>query len=127
MYYTTLSLLLDQLYCNTTWDGWGCFNYTLAGSRTYINCPDFIIGFDSSCKYINRHDKISYKKVYGHLSHLYAVRAHKDCNANGTWWRHPKTDEAWTNYTSCVNEGDLEVIHIFGYASLICVQIYIIV
>ena len=39
-----------RLYCNATFDGWGCWNYTLAGTRAYIQCPAFKEGFDTRCK-----------------------------------------------------------------------------
>ena len=36
------------IYCNATWDGWGCWNYTKAGERAHAQCPSFIEGFDDS-------------------------------------------------------------------------------
>ncbi|XP_011707630.1 PREDICTED: calcitonin receptor-like [Wasmannia auropunctata] len=38
-------------YCRITFDGWSCWPNTPAGSTAYVPCPDFIIGFDASCKY----------------------------------------------------------------------------
>lgn len=35
--------------------------------------------------------------------------AHKDCNEDGTWFRHPQTNRAWSNYTTCINFDDFEV------------------
>ncbi|OAD58670.1 Calcitonin receptor [Eufriesea mexicana] len=35
------------------------------------------------------------------------MRAHKYCEANGTWFRHPVSDQVWSNYTTCVNLKDL--------------------
>ena len=37
----------DTSYCPVFWDGWGCWNYTRAGSRAYIPCPEHIKGFDT--------------------------------------------------------------------------------
>lgn len=39
-----------RLYCESVWDRWGCWNYTLAGSRAFIPCPSYIEGFDSRRK-----------------------------------------------------------------------------
>ncbi|KAK8744440.1 hypothetical protein OTU49_000802, partial [Cherax quadricarinatus] len=33
-------------YCPRTFDGWSCWNDTPAGTRAYVQCPDFVIGFD---------------------------------------------------------------------------------
>ena len=40
---------------------------------------------------------------------LVAVTAYRDCNKDGTWWTLPHTNKTWSNYTTCVNMGDLEV------------------
>ncbi|CAH1788541.1 unnamed protein product [Owenia fusiformis] len=74
-----------RLYCNRTFDSWGCWNDTLAGTKAYTKCPGFIKGFDPGLS-----------------------TAFKDCNKDGTWWRHPKTNKSWANYTPCVNMGDFE-------------------
>ncbi|KAK9306721.1 hypothetical protein QLX08_002638 [Tetragonisca angustula] len=34
-------------------------------------------------------------------------KAHKYCESNGTWFRHPVSDQVWSNYTTCVNLKDL--------------------
>ncbi|KAK2175263.1 hypothetical protein NP493_741g01026 [Ridgeia piscesae] len=84
-------------YCNATWDGWGCWNYTLAGSRAYLKCPEYIPGFDPT------------------------LTGYRDCKHDATWWTLPNTTRTWSNYTTCVNLGDLEkdkrIVHIFlaGY------------
>ncbi len=49
--FTRLLPIAGQLYCNATWDGWGCWNYTVAGKRAFANCPSFIDGFDSKREY----------------------------------------------------------------------------
>lgn len=38
-----------------------------------------------------------------------AVMAHKYCELNGTWFRHPESNQIWSNYTTCVNLQDLSV------------------
>jgi hypothetical protein len=73
------------LYCPRMFDGWGCFNDTLAGQVAYIPCPDFIPGFSS--------EKI----------------AHKICSESGNWYQHYLTNKTWSNYTSCVDKEDFEV------------------
>jgi hypothetical protein len=35
--------------------------------------------------------------------------AHKYCELNGTWFRHPESNQIWSNYTTCVNLQDLSV------------------
>ena len=37
-------------YCPGTFDGWSCWPATPAGKTAYAKCPDFITGFDPSCK-----------------------------------------------------------------------------
>nr|XP_050866511.1 calcitonin gene-related peptide type 1 receptor-like isoform X1 [Vespula vulgaris]XP_050866512.1 calcitonin gene-related peptide type 1 receptor-like isoform X1 [Vespula vulgaris]XP_050866513.1 calcitonin gene-related peptide type 1 receptor-like isoform X1 [Vespula vulgaris]XP_050866514.1 calcitonin gene-related peptide type 1 receptor-like isoform X1 [Vespula vulgaris]XP_050866515.1 calcitonin gene-related peptide type 1 receptor-like isoform X1 [Vespula vulgaris] len=70
-------------FCPTIFDGWSCWPDTPAGSTAYIPCPDFITGFDASLK------------------------AHKYCEINGTWFRHPISHTVWSNYTTCINIEDL--------------------
>lgn len=74
------------LYCESVWDGWGCWNYTEAGTRAFINCPSYIPGFDPGLK------------------------AFKDCTDDGTWWRNP-FNKTWSNYTACINQKELEKNH----------------
>ncbi|XP_012282476.1 calcitonin gene-related peptide type 1 receptor isoform X2 [Orussus abietinus] len=84
-------------YCPAIFDGWSCWPNTPAGTTAYAPCPDFVTGFDASLK------------------------AHKDCEANGTWFRHPESHQVWSNYTTCVNMDDLSwqqklnVIYEIGY------------
>ncbi|GBN16326.1 Calcitonin gene-related peptide type 1 receptor, partial [Araneus ventricosus] len=88
-----------ELYCPRTFDGWGCWNDTLAGKTAYIPCPRFITGF------------------------LPERSAHKECNPDGTWYRHPDTNRTWSNYTTCVDKDDLTFrqrivnIYISGYST----------
>ncbi|XP_023244517.1 calcitonin receptor-like, partial [Centruroides sculpturatus] len=73
-------------YCLRTFDGWGCWNDTPAGETAYITCPTFITGF------------------------LPERFAHKICNEDGTWYRHPHTNRTWSNYTTCIDQDDLSTI-----------------
>ncbi|KAG8186539.1 hypothetical protein JTE90_020842 [Oedothorax gibbosus] len=89
----------SELYCPRTFDSWGCWNDTAAGKTAYIPCPHFIMGF------------------------LPERSAHKECNPDGTWYRHPVTNRTWSNYTTCVDKEDLTFrqriinIHISGYST----------
>lgn len=38
-----------------------------------------------------------------------AVYAHKDCEADANWFRHPATNKTWSNYTTCINLDEFEV------------------
>ncbi|XP_055599017.1 calcitonin gene-related peptide type 1 receptor isoform X2 [Uranotaenia lowii] len=71
-------------FCRRTWDDWLCWPDTAAGVSAYLPCPDFVFGFDTT-KY-----------------------AHKDCDENGNWFRHPETNKTWSNYTSCIDFNDFE-------------------
>lgn len=75
------------LYCEGTFDRWLCWPHTPANSTAYGSCPEFVPGF--------RPDLL----------------AHKECTANGTWYKHPETGLPWSNYTTCVVEED-DVNHI---------------
>lgn len=35
--------------------------------------------------------------------------AHKECESNGEWFKHPLTNKSWSNYTTCINLQDFEV------------------
>ncbi|KAM9328349.1 calcitonin gene-related peptide type 1 receptor [Pholidichthys leucotaenia] len=62
--------------CNTTWDGWMCWDETEAGIKEQ-NCPDHYGDF-------NPHEM-----------------AYKVCTETGEWGRHPVSNRTWTNFTSC--------------------------
>ncbi|XP_046736281.1 calcitonin gene-related peptide type 1 receptor-like isoform X1 [Diprion similis] len=70
-------------YCPAVFDGWSCWPNTPAGTIAFQPCPVFVTGFDA-----------------GRF-------AHKDCEANGTWFKHPESHQIWSNYTTCVNMEDL--------------------
>jgi calcitonin receptor-like len=35
--------------------------------------------------------------------------AHKICEDDGEWFRHPDSNRTWTNYTTCIDVNDFEV------------------
>lgn len=84
------------VYCEGTFDSWLCWPPTAANATAYAKCPDFVPGFSTD---------------------LYA---HKECTANGSWWRHPDSGRPWSNYTTCIKEEDdvSEVIAVYetGYS-----------
>lgn len=47
--------------------------------------------------------------LFPHLSRPPAGYAHKECGADGEWFRHPENNRTWSNYTTCVNMDDLAV------------------
>ncbi|KAI8515962.1 hypothetical protein Bbelb_067750, partial [Branchiostoma belcheri] len=67
----------EGVFCNRTWDGWGCWGDTPAGTEAELNCPDFFSDFDTS------------------------LRASKKCMRDGSWYRHPESNRSWSNYTIC--------------------------
>ncbi|KAL0838459.1 hypothetical protein ABMA28_016591 [Loxostege sticticalis] len=71
-----------EIYCEGTFDSWVCWPHTAANSTAYAPCPDFVPGFRPE------------------------LLAHKECTANGTWWRHPQTGNPWSNYTTCYKPED---------------------
>ncbi|XP_044592536.1 calcitonin gene-related peptide type 1 receptor-like isoform X2 [Cotesia glomerata] len=89
--------LLPEPFCPGTFDGWLCWPNTPAGEQEILPCPGFVTGFDPS------------------------LTAHKVCDANGSWFRHPETNAVWSNYTTCVNTADLHwaqqlnIIYEIGY------------
>lgn len=48
---------------------------------------------------------------------LIAGFAHKACDSDGNWFRHPMTNRTWTNYTTCIDVNDYEVKHKFNFLS----------
>ncbi|XP_049547893.1 calcitonin gene-related peptide type 1 receptor isoform X2 [Anopheles darlingi] len=80
----TADTTVSGIYCPGTWDGWLCWPDTAAGTSAYALCPEFITGFDPR------------------------RFAHKLCEENGEWFRHPQTNRSWSNYTTCINIDDFE-------------------
>ncbi|KAM4560018.1 calcitonin gene-related peptide type 1 receptor-like isoform 2-T2 [Odontesthes bonariensis] len=66
----------NGLVCNTTWDGWLCWDETEAGVKEQ-NCPGYFDDFDTQ------------------------VMASKVCTESGVWGRHPRSKRTWTDYTNC--------------------------
>lgn len=89
---------LDGLYCERTYDGWGCWNDTKAGDIAYSKCPALI--------FPNSEERTAFKI----------------CNKDGTWFRHPETNKTWSNYTTCTDHEDLKFrqlvtsLYVGGYA-----------
>ncbi|XP_017065034.1 calcitonin gene-related peptide type 1 receptor [Drosophila eugracilis] len=99
-----------RLFCPLDFDGYLCWPRTPAGTVLSQYCPDFVEGFN--------------KKFL----------AHKTCLENGSWFRHPATNQTWSNYTNCVDHEDLEFrkfineLYVKGYAlSLLALLISIII
>lgn len=47
------------------------------------------------------------------------VKAHKECLEDGTWFRHPKSNATWSNYTTCVDQEAFSVSSTFYFNFLI--------
>ncbi|KPP60978.1 calcitonin gene-related peptide type 1 receptor precursor-like [Scleropages formosus] len=63
--------------CNSTWDGWLCWDDEKAGSTSHQPCPDYYNDFDTS------------------------EMATKICTESGHWFLHPESNRTWSNYTRC--------------------------
>ncbi|KAH8391062.1 hypothetical protein KR215_005395, partial [Drosophila sulfurigaster] len=74
-------------HCAGTFDGWLCWPDTDPGESALMPCPDFIPGFDPTRS------------------------AHKECDADGEWFKHPLTNKTWSNYTTCINMDDFAWNH----------------
>ncbi|XP_072235848.1 calcitonin gene-related peptide type 1 receptor isoform X2 [Leuresthes tenuis] len=68
--------ITNGLVCNTTWDGWLCWDETEAGVKEQ-SCPGYFDDFDTH------------------------ATASKVCTEAGVWGRHPKSNRTWTDYTNC--------------------------
>lgn len=62
--------------CNTTWDGWLCWDEAEAGLAEQ-SCPDYYKDFDPH------------------------AMASKFCTETGEWFQHPESNRTWTNFTNC--------------------------
>ncbi|KAJ8334187.1 hypothetical protein SKAU_G00398260 [Synaphobranchus kaupii] len=84
-------------YCNRTWDGWLCWDDTLAGTYTFQNCPNYFPDFDST-------EKVT-----------------KYCDESGNWFRHPETNRTWSNYTLCTayTPDKLKMAYILYYMAIV--------
>ncbi|XP_061193960.1 calcitonin receptor-like [Saccostrea echinata] len=83
------------LYCTPRHDHFmGCWNFTLAGSRAYLPCPE-LPGFSTE------------------------NFAYFDCLPNGSWYVHPSTGKEYANYMGCRNyqqvlkETEEDLLHVY--------------
>ncbi|XP_062589322.1 calcitonin gene-related peptide type 1 receptor-like isoform X1 [Saccostrea cucullata] len=97
-----------KLYCSPKHDDFlGCWNYTEAGTKASLPCPE-IPGFHKS------------QKVYF------------DCTENGTWYVNPHTGREYADYSRCrnyqnaVKELEDDVIHIYVTIALFCLSFVLI-
>ncbi|XP_018326339.1 calcitonin receptor-like isoform X2 [Agrilus planipennis] len=74
----------ESLYCPPKWDSLLCWPLTPAGATANQSCP----------------------RIYGYDTKRFAFR---ECWTNGSWYIHPISKKDWSNYTTCVNNEDLEV------------------
>ncbi|XP_022079818.1 calcitonin gene-related peptide type 1 receptor-like isoform X2 [Acanthaster planci] len=95
-------------YCNMTFDSWDCWNYTRASETIVQPCPEWIPESDPS------------------------NMASKTCMPDGEWFRHPDTNETWTNYTQCREKEDSHnyayIVYYLGYGLSVlslCVALFI--
>ncbi|XP_022309187.1 calcitonin receptor-like isoform X2 [Crassostrea virginica] len=93
-----------KLYCPPKHDDFlGCWNYTEAGTRAYIPCPE-IPGFHKE------------------------RNVHFDCLENGTWFVSPVTGREFADYSRCrnyqnaVKEMEKDLIHIYVTIALFCLS-----
>ncbi|XP_064555427.1 calcitonin gene-related peptide type 1 receptor isoform X2 [Drosophila montana] len=101
---------METLYCPVNFDGYLCWPRTPAGTVLSQYCPDFVEGFNS--KFL----------------------AHKTCLESGSWFRHPVSNQTWSNYTNCVDYEDFQFrqfvneLYVKGYAlSLLALLISIVI
>ncbi|CAL8240664.1 unnamed protein product [Merluccius merluccius] len=83
--------------CNSTWDGWLCWEDTNAGLIVEQHCPDYFQDFDPS------------------------EMVAKICTDSGSWFLHPDSNRTWTNYTRCnahTKEGRMTAMNLL-YLALI--------
>ncbi|CAB3227389.1 unnamed protein product [Arctia plantaginis] len=72
----------EGLHCAGTYDSWQCWPHAAPNTTVYRPCPVFVPGFSPE------------------------LMAHKECMANGSWFRHPETGQPWSNYTTCIKPED---------------------
>uniref|UniRef100_A0A182M7V7 G-protein coupled receptors family 2 profile 1 domain-containing protein n=1 Tax=Anopheles culicifacies TaxID=139723 RepID=A0A182M7V7_9DIPT len=84
-------------FCPRRFDGWSCWEPTLAGTVAENFCPKFVLGFDP-------------RRL-----------AYRTCHENGSWFVHPLSGREWSNYTNCIDTEDMQLrrlvndIYIGGY------------
>lgn len=56
---------------------------------------------------LNRHQGQELKPIIMNIGYFKQIHLFitglpfKDCNTDGTWYRHPETQSPWTNYSPC--------------------------
>lgn len=74
---------LTSTHCPATWDGWGCWPATAAGSVAAQECPSHVFfNFDPICE---------------------RGAATKRCLADATWFKLNGSQNEWSNYTTCAS------------------------
>uniref|UniRef100_A0A182PRA0 Calcitonin receptor n=1 Tax=Anopheles epiroticus TaxID=199890 RepID=A0A182PRA0_9DIPT len=87
----------STVFCPRRFDGWSCWEPTLAGTVAENLCPKFVLGFDP-------------RRL-----------AYRTCHENGSWFVHPLSGREWSNYTNCIDTEDMQLrrlvndIYIGGY------------
>ncbi|EAA00956.4 AGAP001175-PA, partial [Anopheles gambiae str. PEST] len=87
----------STVFCPRRFDGWSCWEPTLAGTVAENWCPKFVLGFDP-------------RRL-----------AYRTCHENGSWFVHPHSGREWSNYTNCIDTEDMQLrrlvndIYIGGY------------
>lgn len=101
------------LDCNTTWDGWLCWDQTEAGITAEQSCPDYFHDFDPNgnvrarcydCASIARHAELLV------FIYIFTAVASKVCTEEGEWWLHPDSNRTWTNFTICKANNSLHSV-----------------
>lgn len=101
-YYYFILSDFNSTFCPAKWDTLLCWPPTPPGSVAQQSCPRNHYGYD-------------YKRY-----------AYRECWPNGTWYTHPKSQKDWSNYTTCVDQEDLEVskqqflLQFYNYEQLTC-------
>ncbi|XP_070210532.1 calcitonin gene-related peptide type 1 receptor-like [Littorina saxatilis] len=83
-----ICLGVGRLFCNGTFDGWGCWTHTPAGTVATARCKDTIF--------------------FHAPEHALAT---KRCEQDGTWYISPLSNNTYSNYTACTQK-DLEQNHV---------------
>uniref|UniRef100_A0A8C9W9D7 Calcitonin gene-related peptide type 1 receptor-like n=1 Tax=Scleropages formosus TaxID=113540 RepID=A0A8C9W9D7_SCLFO len=110
--------------CNSTWDGWLCWDDEKAGSTSHQPCPDYYNDFDTSGE-VEKKKAAPPTPLQAPPTHPLAPstgpfpRPHRSsgpltpplqtdakmatkiCTESGHWFLHPESNRTWSNYTRC--------------------------